>query len=258
MELSVGDTRRVVYATVPTDRDTVHESVGVPRDPLGFATMRMRGLGAVVAAAALLTVGCTSVVDGSAVAGEKPGPAVSLSSDGFGVELGTSDTAKAEVYIELQCPHCAEFFTENAEDVTDAIDRGDLSFTIRPVTFLDDEYTDYSARASNAVFLVAEQEGATPTLVMEFVSALYDELLTADTAPTDDELAQIANDVGVEADTVNRIAAAEPTLDTLEMSDANLDAMDRIGADGTPTVYDLVAETDVDINDANWLKRLVG
>lgn len=219
--------------------------------------MRIRRLLA-VAALTLLTAGCTSVVDGSAVAGEEPGTGVALSGDGFGVELGTSQDAQAEVFIELQCPHCADFFRDYAEQVTDAVNDGNLTFTIRPVTFLDDEFVDYSARASNAVFLVAEQEGTTPTLVMDFVSGLYDLLLSSDTVPLDDDLAQVANDVGVDSDTVNRIAAAEPALDALEMSDANLDAMDQFGASGTPALYDLVDETEVDINNADWLQELVG
>lgn len=218
--------------------------------------MRARRLLAVLGLA-LLTAGCTSVVDGTAVAGEAPGTGVALSGDGFGVELGTSQDAQAEVFVELQCPHCANFFRDYAGDVTEAINDGSLTFTIRPVTFLDDEFIDYSARASNAVFLVAEQDGTTPTLVMDFVSALYDLLLSADTVPSDDDLAQVANDVGADADTVNRIAAAEPALDTLEMSDANLDAMDQFGASGTPALYDLVDETEIDINDGDWLKQLI-
>lgn len=219
--------------------------------------MRMRWQGAVIAALALLTVGCTSVVDGEAVAGDEPGSGVGLSRDGFGVELGTSRDARIEFFLEPQCPHCGEFFGDYVGEMTDHINSGELTLTLRPVTFLDDGLFDYSARASNAIFLVAEEDGASPSLVMDFVAQLFDNMATTDSEPTDDDIAQIANDVGVEADTVNRIAAAEPALDATEMSDANLATMDQFGASSTPTVYDLESESEVDLDDPTWLDKIV-
>lgn len=220
--------------------------------------MRMRRLGVVIAAVALLTVGCSSVIDGTAVAGDEPGSGLGLSRDGFGVELGTSRDARIEFFLEPQCPHCGEFFVEFAGELTDYINSGELTLTLRPVTFLDDGLFDYSARASNAIFLVAEEDGASPALVMDFVAQLFDTMLTTDSEPTDDDIAQVANDVGAEANTVNRIAAGEPAIDATEMSDANLATMDQFGASSTPTVYDLEDESEVDLDDPAWLEKVVG
>jgi protein-disulfide isomerase len=252
--LAIGD--GVVYATGPTDQDMG----GCTVERLEFGGMRMRALLAVVAALTVVafTAGCTRSVDGRAVAGDAPGPGVALTGDGFGIELGSSADAKAEIFIEMQCPHCAHFFGDYVADITEHVNDGNLAFTIRPVTFLDSGTNDYSARASNAVFLVAQQDGASPSLVMEYIAALYDNMLSTMTAPTDDDLAGIAGDVGVSEDTVDRIAAAEPALDADEMNEANLDAMDQIGASGTPTVYDLGAKKDVDISDEAWLDEIVG
>jgi hypothetical protein len=47
----------------------------------------------------------------------------------------------------------------------------------------------------------------------------------------DDGIAQVANDVGVSADTVNRIAAAESEVDGNDVSDGNLSIMDDYGVE---------------------------
>lgn len=245
---------RVVYAMGPTDQDIALTAC----DALKSRAMRMRRLGAVIATLALLTAGCASVIDGRAVAGDEPGTGVGLSRDGFGVELGTSRDARIEFFLEPQCPHCGEFFGEYVEQLNDHINDGELTLTLRPVTFLDDGVIDYSARASNAIFLVAEEDGASPALVMAFVAQLFENMLRTEVEPTDDDIAQIANDVGASADTVNRVAAAEPALDPVEMSDANLETMDQFGSTSTPTVYDLEAEAEVDLDDPAWLDKVIG
>lgn len=219
-----------------------------------------RLIAALVALTALAVTGCTSVTEGRAIAGEDrelPTSGVDTTGDGYGVILGTTEDAAAEIYIEPQCPHCGSFFGEYSSAMLDEIEGEKLTLTLRPVTFLDGGGNDYSARASNAIFLVAEDEDANPALVMDFVAGLYDDLMSGSTVLSDDDIAQTANDVGVGADTVNRIAAAEPALDTTDMSDANLDHMDVIGATGTPTVYDQIDETQVDVDDPNWLETVV-
>jgi protein-disulfide isomerase len=220
--------------------------------------MRMRRLGAVLATLSLLTVGCTSVIDGRAVAGDEPGTGVGLSRDGFGVELGTSRDARIEFFLEPQCPHCGEFFGEYVQQMNEHINDGNLTLTLRPVTFLDDDVIDYSARASNAIFLVADEDGASPALVMAFVAQLFENMLQTNVEPTDDDIAQVADDVGASADTVNRVAAGEPALDPVEMNDANLATMDSFGSTSTPTVFDLESEAEVDLDDPLWLDKVVG
>ncbi len=221
--------------------------------------MRMRRLASAVAVlAVLLATGCVSTTTGTPVAGKDAAAArsaVTLSDDGYGVVLGSSPDAAIDLFIEPQCPHCGHFVQEYGDAIADYIADGRLTVTIRPLTFLDSGSNDYSARATNAIFLVAApDESPTPAIVWGFVQALYDKLMTTASLADDDGLAQIANDVGVSADTVNRIAAGEPAVDGDEVSDGNLAVMDEIGvAHATPTVYDTVHEVDVDINDSHWL-----
>jgi len=206
-------------------------------------------------------IGCTSTTSGKAVAGEEAEAVrsgVTISDDGSGVTIGTAENAVIELFLEPQCPHCGSFIGEYGAEMNAHVDDGALTVTIRPVVFLDSESNDYSARATNAIFLIAEDDDATPDLVMGFVEGIYEELLSSMSPADDDTMAQIANDVGVSADTVNRIAASDPAIDADEVSEGNLLLMDELGVPAaTPTVWDAVSESDVDIDDSFWLDDLV-
>jgi protein-disulfide isomerase len=219
--------------------------------------------GAVAVLSVVLATGCATTVTGHAVAGQKAsavGAEVSLSDDGYGVVIGSSEDAAIDLFIEPQCPHCGQFIGQYGDAIGDHVKDGQLSVTIRPVTFLDFGGNDYSARATNAIFLVASPDDhPTPELVWEFIQGIYKELLSKASPPNDDGLAQIANDVGVSADTVNRIAAGEPAVDADEVSDGNIALMDDYGVPAaTPTIYDTVHETSVNFDDPGWLDDLVG
>lgn len=221
---------------------------------------RRFAVAAAVTALLFTTVGCTSTIPGNAVASEAglANNGVTVSADGFGVALGTSEDVAIDLFIEPQCPHCAKFFDDYGQSLTDYTADGDVTVTIRPVTFLDGGSIDYSARTSNAIFLVAEGRRATPEQVMEFIRAGYAEIMSTGTPLDDDELAQLANDVGADANTVNRVAAGEPAIDPDEMSNENIALMRQYGVPAaTPTVYDTLTETDVDTTDPRWLDDLV-
>ena len=226
--------------------------------------MWMRRLAGVVAVlSVVLATGCASVVTGQAVAGSEasaPTAGVQVSDDGYAVVLGTlqdGGAAAVDLFIEPQCPHCGQFVEKFGDSIGEFVDEGRLTLTIRPLTFLDSGSDDYSARATNAIFLIAADDEATPALVWGFIEGIYAELLSAG-PPIDDGLAQIANDVGVSADTVNRIAAAEPEVDATEVSDGNTTVIDDYGVPAaTPTVYDTVDEQNVDLEDPQWLDDLV-
>ena len=225
--------------------------------------MTLRRLATAMAAPTLLfaAIGCTSTVTGNAVAGEEAEAVrsgVTISGDGSGITIGTTESAVIELFVEPQCPHCGSFIGEYGAAINDYVDDGALTVTIRSVIFLDSGSNDYSARATNAIFLIAEDDDATPDQVMGFVEGIYEELLSSVSPTDDDALAEIANDVGVSEDTVDRIAAGDSAIDADEVSEANLSLMDELGVPAaTPTVWDAVSESDVDINDTFWLDDLV-
>jgi protein-disulfide isomerase len=210
----------------------------------------------------LVTVGCTSLVTGTAVARKQAvGAGVAQTDDGYGVTLGATQDgpgAAIDLFIEPQCPHCGHFVAEYGDAIAKYLASDRLSITIRPLTFLDNGSDDYSARATNAIFLVAADDKATPALVWSFIQGLYAKLLSTTSLADDDGIAQVANDVGVSADTVNRIAAAEPQVDANDVNDGNLALMDEYGVQpATPAVYDTVDKVEVDSSNPKWLDELV-
>src|SRR6478609_271750 len=130
-----------------------------------------------------------------------------------------------DLFIEPQCPHCGHFVAEYGDAIAKYLASGRISVTIRPLTFLDNGSDDYSARATNAIFLVAADDASSPALVWGFIQGLYAKLMSTGSVADDDGIAQVANDVGVSADTVNRIAAAESEVDGNDVSDGNLSIM---------------------------------
>lgn len=225
-------------------------------------TARLAGVIAVLATL-LLTVGCSSLVTGKAVARKQAsGAGVALTDDGYGVVLGAAQdgvgAAAIDLFIEPQCPHCGHFVAEYGDAIAKYLASDRLSITIRPLTFLDNGSDDYSARATNAIFLVAADDKATPALVWSFIQGLYAKLLSTASVANDDGIAQVANDVGVPVDTVNRIAAAEPEVDADDVNDGNLALMDEYGVQpATPAVYDTANKVEVDSSNSNWLDELV-
>lgn len=219
----------------------------------------MRRLSFVVAALVLIvaTAGCATTISGRAVAPEGvSATGVTLSTDGYGVVLGTATSVAIDVFIEPQCPHCGTFFANFGDELRDHVTAGDLSVTIRPVTFLDFE-DDYSARAANAIFLVAEQHNVTPELVFAFLEGLYGGLFGGALPGDDEMLAQVAEQAGLSSGTVSRIAAGEQAVDATAMSDANVEEMKQWGPAATPTVYDSVRDEVVDTGDPEWIAKLL-
>jgi protein-disulfide isomerase len=226
--------------------------------------MGMRRLATAVAALSLLftSVGCATVVPGNAVAAKLEATGgVPRTDDGHGVVLGTSQdggAAAIDLFIEPQCPHCGHFVAEYGDAIAKNIAGNRLAVTVRPLTFMDYGSDDYSARATNAIFLVAADRAATPALVWKFIQGLYTRLMSTASLADNDGIAKVANDVGVPADTVNRIAAAEPQVDGNVASDGNLSVMSDYGVErATPTGYDTVGKDQVDFDDPEWLDHLV-
>lgn len=207
--------------------------------------------------ALVVTTGCTSTVTGQAIAPEGTATAaVRISDDGYGVVLGKAESVAIDVFIEPQCPHCARFFDDFGDELSEHVAKDDLAVTLRPVTFLDFD-DDYSARASNAIFLAAEQPAIAPEDVFGFVQAIYAELMSGSLPGDDDALAQVAETSGLDGDTVERIAAGEQAVAADEMSDYNVAMMEQWTSPATPTVYDAVREEVVDTQDPDWITKLL-
>ncbi|MDV3125454.1 thioredoxin domain-containing protein [Mycobacterium sp. 21AC1] len=215
-----------------------------------------RTLGVVLAAVALTTGGCTRLIDGAAQANHAPPPS-EITEDGAGILIGYPDAAvRIEVFTEPQCPACARLQEDFGAAMGDYIGQGELAVTYRPLTFLD-RGTDYSARVSNAMFLAAG-DGTKGAAFQAFVEDLWGhQQPEGSPGPTDDELADMARESGVGADQIDKIAAGTEGVDAELMSEQNVDLLREFVLDvGTPTIYNLVDDEQVDIDD-DWLSQLM-
>jgi protein-disulfide isomerase len=204
------------------------------------------------------TAGCTRLVDGTAQAnGNKPGSEVTL--DGWGIQIGYPDApAQIEFFTEPQCPACAHLQHDFGDAIADAIGQGRLAVTYRPMTFLDQSVTDYSARVANAMFLAAGPN-TTGTAFQAFVQDLWGHQdAEGSPGPTDDAIAAMAADSGVGSEQTDKIAAREQAVDTDQLNDANTDLLGETADQiATPTIYDLIGDEVVDISDPEWLTKLL-
>lgn len=214
---------------------------------------------AVASVVALTSTGCTRAVEGVALPDpHKPG--VALSSDGYGVVTGFADApVQLELFTEPQCDHCADLQHEFGDQFKTYLESGRLSIVYRPLTFLDDAFgNDYSAIASNALFLAVDQ-ATSAAMFQGFVEDLWanQELSLEDY--TDDDFADLAHDSGLPAAVVDNIAAGKSAVDTGGMDTFNSQTLLTTGAGTvhTPVVYDVAAKTIVDTSDEAWLDKLM-
>lgn len=224
--------------------------------------MRLPGL-ALAAVVALALTGCAREVAGVAVPDPRTA-GVALTEDGFGIVAGFPDApVQVEIFTEPQCSHCADLQARYGEEMKAAMEAGRLTVTYRPLTFLDDEYlTDYSATASNTLFLAVDSATDTGTDAATFQNYV-EELWANQDLPffdfTDQDFADIATDSGLPDAVVTRIADGDTAVDTDALLEFNFTALEDISPNnlGTPLVYDLGREQVVDIADEQWLTTLL-
>jgi hypothetical protein len=208
---------------------------------------------ALIAVLVLAATGCAEESSGITRA-DADQPGIAPSNDGNGVTLGSPDApVQLEAFIEPQCPHCAEFESTYGDNIAGYLADGRLAITYRPMTFLDNKkQSDTSARIGNALFLAVDV-ATSATAYQAFVQNLYRH--QSPDGPTNNDIAAMARESGVPEWVATRMAAGDPAVDNNAMAAANTG---RLKAENpanpvTPTVYDLRANSVVDIQDPDWL-----
>ncbi len=122
---------------------------------------------------------------------------------GAGIDQETGAIAVGEgsqtldTYIDFMCPICGQFETTYGPEITDLVDDGTITLNIHPISILDrySQGTEYSTRAANAMYCVAE---ADPDAAYPFMQEMFEKQpAEQSTGLTDDEILAIASDVGV-------------------------------------------------------------
>lgn len=90
------------------------------------------------------------------------------------VEPGTAkdsgDPVQIVIWQDFDCVHCAELEETYGDDIAKAVEDGDATVEYRTVNFLDNA-TNYSSRAANAYYAVAQQVGTDEAL--EFQKEMF-------------------------------------------------------------------------------------
>lgn len=200
--------------------------------------------------------------------GSVKNPAVEsvVSSDGavqlaIATEAGAEAVPIVDIFEDPLCPFCAQLEVEHGQELAQKIDDGVLAVRYRMVVLpqLDAASAsgNYSSRAAAASRCVAEAENAV------VYSAFHSTLFSADFQPaengdsdhSDEELADMAREVGSSNDTAQCItsgAMAEAAAAAAETARA---ALASSGAAGTPGV--LVDGVLVDaLRDSGWVEAI--
>ena len=149
------------------------------------------------------------------------------------VPVGSTDApVTVEIYYDYMCPACGAFEEVNGDELDRLMNEGVARIELRPISFLDEasEGTRYSTRAANAFATVVD---TAPDLAWTFHRALYaDQPAEGTEGLSDDEIAAIATDSGVSADTVDQFP--DGTFEQWVAS-VTAEAFDS-GITGTPTI----------------------
>lgn len=154
--------------------------------------------------------------------------------DDYSIFVGQTDAPHTvTIYEDLQCPSCASLEAELGDDLSQAVDDGEIRIEYKLVSFLDDASTnDYSSRALNAALVVLDTAG------VDAFRAFHDDLYAnqpAEGGPgfDDDELIQRAVAAGATESEIR-----QPIEDKIyEQWIVNAtDQMSRDGVTGTPTI----------------------
>lgn len=130
---------------------------------------------------------------------------IAISDDGMGT-VGDGDVV-VDIYLDLGCPFCGQFEQLNHPALNELITNGGVSVVYHVIAFLDEQWAGsrYSTRAGNALAVVADQD---PNHFDAFMSALYlNQPTEGTTGLSDEEIAELASQVGVEPDVVERFTA---------------------------------------------------
>ncbi|WP_406266972.1 DsbA family protein [Nocardia sp. NBC_00881] len=135
---------------------------------------------------------------GNMNAGGTPG---SITDNGA-VRIGKPDAkVTVRVIADLQCPACKAFEAANTQVLADAVNNGTAKVEYNIIAFLDKaSTTQYSSRAANASYCVAESD---PAKYQAWLAAMFaQQPAEGGSGLPDDKLIQIAKDAGYTDDAV--------------------------------------------------------
>ncbi|MBW0118896.1 DsbA family protein [Pseudonocardia abyssalis] len=169
-----------------------------------------------------------------------------------GVVTAGSGPIVVDVYEDFLCPVCERFEERYGQELTDAMNAGQITVRYHSVAILD-ELTDpvgYSSRAANAA-LCAVPAGIYPA----YHSRLFDEQpAERSSGLTDEQLTAFGTELGADLGAcIGGAANADAVASVSEAATSDAALRNADGDFGTPTV--LLDGARVDISDTGWLQK---
>ncbi|MEN3265436.1 thioredoxin domain-containing protein [Pseudonocardia sp.] len=181
-------------------------------------------------------------------------PTYTATASGAVVTAGTGPVT-IDTYEDFLCPQCERFEQRYGNDITDALNSGQITVRFHTIAILDPSTNPpgYSTRAANAA-LCAVPAGIYPT----YREKLFAEQPAEGSAGlSNDQLIAFGTQLGATGDFAGCVNGATnvPAV-TAETNAAAADpALQTGGQFGTPTVARNGAK--VDLNNSNWLKDAI-
>lgn len=168
---------------------------------MATATRKVNWFAILVSVAVVLALVVTAaIVVWSNNATDDAGPApqsASINAETGAIEVGTGEQT-LDTYIDFMCPICNQFEQAYGESMQQLVDDGTITLGIHPIAILDrySQGTEYSTRAANAMYCVAE---TAPDSAVSYMQALYaNQPAEGSSGLTDAQLIEIAGSVGAE------------------------------------------------------------
>ncbi|MGL6233740.1 MAG: DsbA family protein [Segniliparus sp.] len=173
---------------------------------------------------------------------------------------GDDAAAVVDVYEDYLCPYSAAFEREFGDRIARATASGKLQVRYHMLHFLDPRSAsgDYSSRAAGAASALFQHDP-------EDFAALHKRLFAKGTQPkehgasdlSDDQLAAIAQELGADDSAVTEIRGADETAAAHDAGERSAEELrETVGKISVPTV--VAHGKKVDLDDKNWLSKLVG
>lgn len=186
---------------------------------------------AVVAVLAVV-IGVVVVMNNAATAPAARPDSAGIDETTGAVVVGTGET-QVDLYVDFYCPHCQDFEDVYGADIEEQLEAGAITLNVHPVALSGlnaASGTDFSKRASNAMYCVADAE---PTAAFPFYVDVFAEKPSG-AGLTDDELVAAAEAAGA-PDAADCIA--DRTWDDLVAEQTtSIPENPETGSAGTPTL----------------------
>ena len=203
-----------------------------------------------------------TIAEGKADKQGVPGPVLSDGSWTCGKDSATDavneGAATVDIFFDYACPHCAEFDTLHADEISTLLDDGKITLALHPCKILSQDWTDL---VMNAVGLVMDKDS---DKVLAYHNAVFEEFVSMVQArdgsrQTVETLVSVAEKTGVDGDVTAQLKNTITDRVYDKWTELGTSAFNDKGLKATPTVM-LDGET-VDLSklgSADGLTGLIG